>query len=93
MTDQEKLDRVIEYLTESHLEFHGGYPYDHGIIEDAQTVIVASLDDSKDRLRTQLETYFIPDLMVWFDEAAEIMRGDPECEFFEAMDEATGVPE
>ena len=69
-TQQAKLDKMIEYLTTGHLESFGGYPYDYGIF--GKSLVVASLDDAKDRQRTSLDTYKIKDLLAWHDEATAL---------------------
>lgn len=70
--DQTKIERVLKWLTESHLEMHGGYPYDYFI--DRQIVWIAALDGGKDRARTSLWSYRITDLVCWYDNALEYIK-------------------
>ena len=55
-----KLIEIIEFITESHLDLFGGYPYDYAI--DGDTLWVAELDDGKERARTMLVKYSIKEL-------------------------------
>jgi hypothetical protein len=76
MTDDEKLERMIKFLTESHLDVFGGYPYDCVWIGD--TLVVASLDDFKERHRTQIEKYDRKKLIDWHDRAVEFVEEEGE---------------
>ena len=69
MTNEEKRDRVIRYLTESHLDSEGGYPYDYDVFMGV--VFIAGLDDAKERNRTELLTYNTQHLVDWYDRAAD----------------------
>jgi len=46
---------VMEFLTESHLDTDGGYPYDWTQIDD--TVVIATLDDGKEGNAAPSTTY------------------------------------
>ena len=74
MTDEEKIGRMIEYLTEGHLWVHGGYPYDYEYEEGDEYVWVAELDDGKDRMRTALVSYQTRDLIDHYDRAAQYIE-------------------
>jgi hypothetical protein len=65
LTQEEKLDRVIQWLTEGHLESEGGYPYDYET--HAGRVFIASLEDD---LETELLSYDLKALEKWYDRAA-----------------------
>jgi hypothetical protein len=66
-TDDDKFDVIIAFLTEDHLDVFGGYPHDWA--EVAGKVIVADLDDRKDRQRTELLIYDRRTLIEWYDDA------------------------
>lgn len=68
-----KLKRMIAFLTESHLDSNGGYPYDFKWIGD--TLAVASLDHDE---ATQLKTYERDALIAWHDRAVAYLKEDPE---------------
>ena len=67
--NREKIRRMIHYLTVEHLEFDGGYPYDYVI--DRGVVHVAGLDVVKDLQATQITSYRLQDLVVWYDSAVQ----------------------
>lgn len=73
---QEKLDRMIEYLTESHLSFYGGYPYGFFVDDDSELVHVAELDDGKERRRTLIASYKVDQLIDWYDRAEAYLIDD-----------------
>lgn len=73
-TDQEKLDYIIVFLTERHLDLYGGYPLDWAWI--GNTLVVADLDDGKDRNRTELRQYERDKLIAWYDAARKLADGD-----------------
>lgn len=75
MTDEKKIERMIEYLTESHLLAHGGYPYDYEYEDGDDHVLVAELDDGKDRNRTLLIRYETQKLIDHYDRAAQYIEG------------------
>ena len=72
LSNEEKTQRVVRYLTESHLFVHGGYPYDYILQDDV--LFIASLDDGKERARTEALVYSLADLSDWYDRAAEYIR-------------------
>lgn len=74
MTSEEKLERVIAFLTDSHLETYGGYSYDY--VECCDVIYVASLDDSKERCRTLIESYRKEHLVAWYDLALAYLKED-----------------
>ena len=59
----EGIEKVIAVLTASHLDTYSGYPYDW--IEHEGKVFVASLDNAKDRNRTQIDEYDVDNLRQW----------------------------
>lgn len=67
--NNEKIRRVIHYLTVGHLEFDGGYPYAYVI--DRGVVHIAGLSFSKDLRGTELSSYRLEDLVVWYDSAVQ----------------------
>jgi len=80
------LEKVIEFLTESHLDTYGGYPYDYEIHDDY--LFVAELDDGKERAATLLKKYPIAALEAWYKEARKFKaeyKEDWTCAFFETM--------
>ncbi len=78
-----KLEKILEFLTESHLDCYGGYPYDAAKI--GTTWIIASLDDFKDRNQTKLEMYKEDALVQWYDRAVEFHRENPKEDFETCM--------
>ena len=75
-TDENKLERMIEFLTESHLDVFGGYPYDYEWVDD--TLIVAALDDAKERHRTLIGKYNREELIDWYDRAVDMFETENE---------------
>jgi hypothetical protein len=69
---RQKIDRVIEFLTHGHLWDEGGYPHDHE--EYAGRVFVADLDDGKERAATEIRSYGLYELSLWYDRAAALVR-------------------
>ncbi len=67
MNRKDKEARVIRWLTESHINAYGGYPYDFEI--HAGKLFVASLDDGKDRNRTTIDVYDVKSLAAWYNDA------------------------
>lgn len=67
LSDDDKVMAVVAYLTESHLDLYGGYPYDWIAID--QWLIIAELDDGKDRNRTSISTYKRKTIIDWYDSA------------------------
>lgn len=65
-TEEEKLDVVVEYLTENHLGLHGGYPYDCLWIDNY--LVIAGLQD-EDGYQTSLRVYAKIELLGAFNEA------------------------
>lgn len=72
LSKEEKTERMVQFLTESHIQTHGGYPYDYIIRGDV--LFVAALDDRKERARTEAIAYSIAGLSDWYDRAAEYIR-------------------
>jgi len=72
MTTEEKKRRVIRWLTESHIFVWGGYPHDWE--EHAGKLFVADLNDCKERVQTQILSFDLADLPVWYDRAAEYIK-------------------
>lgn len=93
MTDKEKIQRMIRWLTESHLHAHGGYPYDYAVRDGL--LYVAELDDSKCRERTELTVYRLDRLVLWYDAATDMLSTDEDgnaCELPKWDDEAHFLP-
>lgn len=67
-----KTERVIQFLCEEHLWIYGGYPYDSCVLADQ--VVIASLDDAKERNRTSLEFFSLSLLNDWYDRAREYIK-------------------
>jgi hypothetical protein len=61
---QKKLDLVLEFLTESHLEIDGGYPYDQAKIGSCWVIAGLSSDGS-----TEIQAFEEDDLIDWYDRA------------------------
>lgn len=74
LTKKQKIDRVIQWLTEDHLFAHGGYPYDFEI--HAGKLFVAGLDDGKDRCKTKIDVYSMASLPIWYDAAARYLSDE-----------------
>lgn len=62
-SDEDRLNTMIEWITERHLDIHGGYPLDCTWI--GKTLAVADLDDRKERNQTLLVTYKKNNLIQW----------------------------
>jgi len=84
-TDKAKLEILACYLTEWHLDIFGGYPHDCIWIGD--TFIVADLDDSKDRNRTQLQIYKRKQMLDWYKAAEKFSREHPDENFKSCLSE------
>ena len=69
------MKRVIETLTEIHLECCGGYPYDW--VEHEGMVFIAGLDDGRDRNATRLDAYEAAELHRWEKRAEGFQRDNP----------------
>ena len=67
MKSDTRLEQIITYLTESHLELFGGYPHDYAWV--GTTLVVADLDDRKERNQTMLKTYERRNLLEWYRRA------------------------
>jgi hypothetical protein len=70
-TDKDRLNTMIEWLTENHLDSLGGYPHDWKWI--GNTLVVADLDDRKERNATLLVTYQKIELLRWCKRAEKFM--------------------
>lgn len=85
MTDGAKIEAVIEFLTERHLECNGGYPYDYRII--GNHLIIAELPAD---LETRLSVYLLDRLPAWYDRAeAEREEMGEDFDLFEALADTT----
>jgi hypothetical protein len=73
ITDQEKLDVIVEHLTEWHLDHFGGYPHDGMWIETTagEKFIMADLDY---RRRTELKVFTKVELLEWFEQARQLYK-------------------
>jgi hypothetical protein len=70
------MDDLLEYITESHLRYDGGYPFDSIWIGDLLVVAKLNYDGA-----TRIQTYGRHDLIKWLDEAEWFrmkLFGDPE---------------
>jgi len=65
-------DDIIEFLTEDHLSIFGGYPHDYDWIGD--TLVVADLDDAKDRHRTMLRKWSSKAIDEWVRDANRLLK-------------------
>lgn len=83
MTDREKIDAVIEYLTEWHLGIFGGHPYDYRLFKGV--VFIASIcgDDSS----TAVEAYPVKKLAKWYDRACNARLPEDEFDLWELLRE------
>lgn len=81
MTNEEKIEKVIDYLTTSHLDSFGGYPFPWRRIGDS-IVIASSFPDTG---KVTLEVYEDTELAKWYDGAALLMAEG--WGFNEAMEE------
>jgi hypothetical protein len=73
MVDEDKLERVINHLTTSHLKTFGGYPHDHCWI--GSMLLVASFNG---RHATRLGKYDRKALLGWYDQAVEFAEQEDE---------------
>lgn len=69
MTKSKKTERVIEWLTESHVWGDGGYPYAHAT--HAGKLFVATLLGDNE---TGLDEYDLEELPSWYDRAAAYLK-------------------
>lgn len=75
LSDEDKLRAMVAYLTQSHLDHDGGYPYDYEWFEEDRTLAVASLDPGSGPgggQATSLEVYSRRELLLWYDRAAVV---------------------
>lgn len=77
LTEEQKTDRVIEWLTRHHLKHEGGYEYDYET--HAGKLFVAALDDGKERARTQIDAYDLAYLPRWYDDAESYLIETQGC--------------
>jgi hypothetical protein len=84
-TDKAKLEIMVAFFTESHLDIHGGYPHDYIWIGD--TLVIADLDDGKDRNRTQIVTYKRAKLLAWYSRAEHFSKKFPDESFSTCLHE------
>lgn len=88
MTEDEKVEAMLCWVTTGHLESHGGYPFDWHWCGD--TLVVAGLDAAKD-CATEIVLYTRSQLLAWFDRAAEHMRHPDDWAYDEGDDTDDGV--
>ena len=69
---RQKVERVIEFLTHGHLFALGGYPHAHE--EYAGRVFVAGLLHGEAGAATQIRSYGLHELSLWYDRAAALVR-------------------
>jgi hypothetical protein len=82
-TDKNRLDTMVEFLTESHLDVFGGYPHDYRWI--GQTLVVADLDDGKERNATQLLVTNRSALIAWCKRAEKYQTKFPNSDIEECL--------
>lgn len=86
MNSQEAIDKCAFALSTRHLAAHGGYPYDTMQTDDS--LIVAELDDGKDRNRTVLCAYSLQDCEEWGQKWGQyIQEDDPVMWWLRIVDE------
>lgn len=76
MTDDKRLEEIIEYLTMGHLDWAGGYPYDYAWF--GSKLAIASLDPGKDYRRTQIILYEKRRLIAWHKRAEKFAKQYPD---------------
>ena len=81
----EGMEKVIAVLTAGHLDSFGGYPYDW--TEHEGKMFIASLDDGKDRNRTQIESYPLNELRAWEIRARRWREEEPDASWSECVNE------
>lgn len=62
-------ERLFLYLTESHLDSQGGYPFDSAVI--GEEFVIAAIDDQD---QSHLYRYPIELLFVWHEQAAKYKK-------------------
>jgi len=82
-TDKDRINTMIEFLTESHLDTFGGYPYDWLRIGDK--FIIAELDDGKERNCTMLRTYKKSQMIAWCKRAEKYREKHTVTKFEECL--------
>jgi len=78
-----KIDAMIEFLTTSHLEADGGYPYDYTRIGDV--VVIAGLHDGGQDNETEISQYKEGDLVKWYDRAVRYLMANEDAGLGEAI--------
>ena len=81
----EDIKHVAVELCCGHLDQCGGYEYDSDI-EDGR-MIIATLDDGKDNMKTLIEYHDMQDLRDWEQRAIEYKHEVPKCSWREAVNE------
>lgn len=82
LSDEDKLRAMVAYLTRSHLDHDGGYPYDYEWFEEDGTLAIASLDLGRGPgggQATSLEVYSRRELLSWYDRAAVVYLDHLPC--------------
>jgi hypothetical protein len=69
--ESQALDTIVTWLTERHLEYDGGYPYDYEWIGD--TLAIAGLDGGKENNATTLIVLKRSDILRWHKAALAIL--------------------
>ena len=85
--DDKRIEKVLEYLCESHLETVGGYPYDW--IEYQGQYFIAELDGFKEYGATLIKQYSREQLLTWYEEAKQYRRETRNADWEEAFGETT----
>lgn len=75
MTCKKKTEEIIRFLTENHLWFYGGHPFDYAIIDNL--LVVAGLIDGA----TCLRAWRMDDLPKWFDAAQKMKQESTDCDW------------
>ena len=78
---------VVLYIVSGHLNSFGGYPYGHEWVGDE--LVVASLDNAKDRCRTQIDRYPVDLIRQWATLTSEAIQGEEFDSLAEALRECS----
>lgn len=83
VSDKDKLNSITDLLLNSHIDIIGGYPYDYTWVGDI--LVIATLDDRKERNATKIEKYTRKQLLKWYAKAFKLNPKDPIAAFLEVM--------
>jgi hypothetical protein len=71
-TKAEKLQAMIQWLTERHLMADGGYPYDH--VRRGDEIIIAALHDGGQDNETEIHVHSVQRLLKAYDQALQMLK-------------------